>query len=308
MIETPLPETSALYGLPPLDLHQRSREAAQVSPLIPGSTSLEDLAPGSVADFTMLAPPGTVERRYAMALALRALADGGELTAMALKDRGGSRLNKELEAFGCDVDESFKRSHRICQALRPAALIGADEAIAAGSPRMVEALGLWSQPGVFSWDRIDPGTALLLKHLPALAGHGADLGCGVGILARAVLEAPGVKHLHMIDNDRRAVEAARRNITDPRAAIAWADATTDAVPLEDLNFVVMNPPFHDGGTEDRSLGQRFITRAHAALKKGGTLWLVANLHLPYEPILNPLFAKVERKADGGGYKVFEARK
>jgi 16S rRNA (guanine1207-N2)-methyltransferase len=112
----------------------------------------------------------------------------------------------------------------------------------------------------------------------------------------------------MIDNDRRAVEAARRNITDPRAEIAWADATTDAVPLEDLNFVVMNPPFHDGGTEDRSLGQRFITRAHAALKKGGTLWLVANLHLPYEPILTPLFAKVDRKADGGGYKVFEARK
>ena len=305
----PTNATTALYGLPPLDLAERDRAAVQCSPLIPGSAALEEVAPGSLAEFTMLAPPGTVERRYAMALALRALQPGGSLTVMALKDRGGSRLKKELEAFGCAVDDTAKRHHRISETERPATPVGLDEAIAQGSPRLVDSLGLWSQPGVFSWDRPDPGTTLLLKHLPPLAGKGADLGCGVGILARAVLAAPAVTHLAMIDNDRRAVDAARRNIEDPRAAIAWADATGPAVALEELNFVVMNPPFHDGGTEDKSLGQRFIVRAHQALRKGGTLWLVANMHLPYEPILTPLFAKVERRADGGGgYKVFEARK
>lgn len=298
-------DATALYGSPPLDLHQRDR-GAQTSPLIPGSAALETIAPGSLDAFTMLAPPGTVERRYAMALALRALKPGGALTVMAMKDRGGSRLKKELLAFGCDVEESARRHHRICDALRPAAPDGMEEAIAQGAPRLVEALGLWSQPGVFSWDRIDPGTALLLKHLPALSGAGADLGCGVGLLARAVLTSPAITRLELIDNDRRAVESARRNIADPRAAIAWADATT--APLSELNFVVMNPPFHDAGGEDRALGQRFITAAHQGLKKGGTLWLVANMHLPYEPILTPLFAKVERKAEGGGYKVFEARK
>ncbi len=297
---------SALYGSPPLELAERRRGAVQTSPLIPRSAALEGLQPGSVGEFVVLAPPGTVERRYVMALALRALAPGGALTVMALKDRGGSRLKKELEAFGCDVDESFKRRHRICEVERPADLTGVDAAIADGSPRLVEALGLWSQPGVFSWDRIDPGTAQLLKLLPALSGKGADLGCGVGLLARAVLASPAITSLAMIDNDRRAVEAAHRNIGDPRATITWSDATT--APLDELNFVVMNPPFHDGGTEDRSLGQRFITAAHGALMKGGTLWLVANMHLPYEPILTPLFAKVERKGDGGGYKVFEARK
>ena len=35
--------------------------------------------------------------------------------------------------------------------------------------------------------------------------------------------------------------------------------------LQDLDFVVMNPPFHDGGTEDRSLGEAFIRRAAAVL-------------------------------------------
>ncbi len=280
----------------------------QTSPLVPGAEALEGIAAGSLAELVMLAPPGTVERRYAVAQALRALEPKGALTVMAPKDRGGSRLRKELEAFGCVVEESAKRHHRICELERPAEPVGLEAAIAEGSARFIETLGLWSQPGVFSWDRIDPGTGLLLKHLPALSGKGADLGCGVGLLARAVLASPGLESLAMIDNDRRAVEAARRNIEDARATISWADATGDAVELADLNFVVMNPPFHDGGTEDRTLGQRFITRAHAALKKGGTLWLVANMHLPYEPILTPLFAKVERKADGGGYKVFEARK
>ncbi len=300
--------TTALYGLPPLDLAARDRGAVQTSPLMPGSTALESLAAGSVAEFTMLAPPGTVERRHALALALRALSPDAVLTAMAPKDRGGSRLKKELEAFGCEVDEAARRHHRICAVSPPANPAELAAAIAEGAPRFVKALGLWSQPGVFSWDRIDPGTALLLKALPPLSGAGADLGCGVGVLARAVLASPAVTRLTLIDHDRRAVEAARRNIDDPRVQIVWADATQPDAPVADLTFVVMNPPFHDGGSEDKSLGQRFIARAHQALKKGGTLWLVANMHLPYEPILTPLFAKVERRAEGGGYKVFEARK
>jgi 16S rRNA (guanine1207-N2)-methyltransferase len=267
--------TSALYGSPPRELAERPAGAVQVSPLVAGAASLEDLAAQSLDAVVMLAPPGTVERRYALALALRALKPGGVLTAMALKERGGSRLKKELEAFGCDVDESARRHHRICVVEKPAAPLGLDEAIEAGAPRLVEALQLWSQPGVFSWDRIDPGTALLLKHLPAMTGKGADLGCGVGVLARAVLPSTAVTELALIDNDRRAVEAARRNIDDPRATLLWADATAEAAGLDGLDFVVMNPPFHDGGTEDKALGQRFIVRAHAALRKGGTLWLVA---------------------------------
>jgi 16S rRNA (guanine1207-N2)-methyltransferase len=296
--------TSILYGLPPFDLHQRDPAEVQTSPLVPGSAAVEALAPESADEAVMLAPPGTAERRYAMALVLRALKPGALFTAMAPKDKGGARLKKELEAFGCHVEEAPKRRHRICTVERPAALTGLDEAIAEGSPRMIG--GLMTQPGVFSWDRVDPGTALLLKHLPPLAGVGADLGCGIGLIARAVLAAPAVTQLHMVDSDRRAVDAARANITDPRATIAWADATR--TELEGLDFVVMNPPFHDAGSEDRGLGQRFIQAAHRALRKGGTLWLVANRHLPYEPILEPLYKSVERRADGGGYKVFEARK
>ena len=298
--------TCILYGLPPLELHQRLAGEVQTSPIVLGSQPLEDLAPASLDEAVALAPPGVVERRYVLALLLRALKPGAALIAMAPKERGGSRLRKELEAFGCAVEENAKRHHRICQVERPAELTGLDQAIAEGAPRLVPALKLWSQPGVFSWDRIDPGTAALIKALPALSGAGADLGCGVGVLAQAVLASPAVTRLHLIDTDRRAVDCARRNIDDPRAELTWGDATMAA--LEGLDFVVMNPPFHEAGWETKALGQRFIQTAHQALRKGGTLWMVANLHLPYEAVLEPLFARVERRGAGGPYKVFEARK
>ena len=171
-----------VYGAPPAELATIPAGARQFSPLIPGSPALEDVAPGSLPALTMLAPPGVLERRYAIALALRAVKTRGRLTVLAPKDKGGSRLRKELEAFGCSVGETAKRHHRICVAVKPAKAAGLDEAIAEGAPRLIEDLGLWSQPGVFSWDRIDPGSALLAQGLPHLSGDGADLGCGVGFL------------------------------------------------------------------------------------------------------------------------------
>ena len=75
-----------------------------------------------------------------------------------------------------------------------------------------------------------------------------------------------------------------------------------------LNFVVSNPPFHDGGAEDTRLGQAFIRKAAGLLKKGGVLWIVANRHLPYEAELKDAFKRVDMIADSGGYKVFEAVK
>ncbi|GJD48234.1 Ribosomal RNA small subunit methyltransferase C [Methylobacterium crusticola] len=299
---------AGVWGHPPADLVALPDGARQLSPLIPGSAALEELAPGHLGSLTILAPPGTLERRHALAHALRALAPGGALTALAPKDKGGARLRRELAGFGCAVDETARRHHRICRVRRPAEPAGLEAAIDEGAPRLLAETGLWSQPGLFAWNRIDPGTALLLGALPALAGRGADLGCGLGVIARAVLASPGVEALALVDIDRRAVAAARRNVADARAAFAWADARdADAVP-DRLDFVVMNPPFHDGGAEDQALGQAFIRRAAGALRPGGTLWLTANAHLPYEAVLSEAFRQVTPRAASGGFKVFEARR
>ena len=298
--------TTLLYGRPPA-VFDPPGDAIQTSPLIPGSTALESVAEGSADAAMIYAPPGVLERRYTLALALRALKPGGRLDAMAPKDKGGSRLKKELEAFGLEIGESAKAHHRRCVVVRPETMTGLDEAIEAGAPRLVPGLDAWSQPGIFAWDRVDAGTLLLAQTLPPLKGAGADLGCGYGALATVVLGSPAVTALRLIDLDRRAVEAARRNVEDPRATFEWADARTVEAD-GDLDFVVMNPPFHDGGAEDRRLGQAFIRQAAALLKKGGVLWLVANRHLPYEADIAAAFKRSQPLADKGGYKVIEAVK
>lgn len=298
--------TTLLHGRPPA-VFDPPGDAVQTSPLIPGSTPLEAVPEGSADMVMVYAPPGVLERRYTLALALKALKPGGRLDVMAPKDKGGSRLKKELQAFGLDIGESAKAHHRRCVVIRPDRIEGLDEAIEAGAPRLVPGLEAWSQPGVFAWDRVDAGTLLLAQALPPLKGAGADLGCGYGALATVVLRSPAVTSLRLIDLDRRAVEAARRNVDDPRATFDWADART-VEANGDLDFVVMNPPFHDGGAEDRRLGQAFIRQAAALLKKGGVLWLVANRHLPYEADIAAAFKRSRPVADQGGYKVIEAVK
>ncbi|MDB5572463.1 MAG: methyltransferase [Hyphomicrobiales bacterium] len=300
-------EFENIYGVPDAALVETAAGARQFSPLSPGALSLADAPAGSLNGLAMLAPPGTVERRYAIALALRALAPGAPLVVMAPKDKGGSRISSDLALLGCESQESSRRHHRICVATGPGDAQAIAAAVEEGAPKFLDDLQMWSQPGVFSWNRVDPGSAMLLEHLAPMNGKGADLGCGIGVLARAVLASPKVSQLTMVDIDGRAVEMARRNVTDPRANIVWADARS-APALSGLDFVVMNPPFHEGGLENQSLGQTFIQRAASILRPYGNCWLTANRHLPYETILKPLFKKVTLVAETGGYKIFQAQK
>ena len=302
------PEISGQYSFPSADLAPVSAQMVQYSPLVPGASVLEDTVAGSLSEMSMLAPPGTVERQYTLALALRALVADGTLTVLAPKDKGGSRLRGDLEKFGCVVDEDARKHHRICTTKPVAANEAMKAALQAGAPCFVESIGLWSQPGLFSWNRVDAGTALLLAQLPPLQGRGADMGCGIGALAKAILESEAVNALALVDIDRRAMDAARKNVVDARATFHWADVGAGGLSLENLDFVVMNPPFHDGGQEDRALGMRFIEQAHIALRFGGSCWFVANRHLPYEEVLQDNFAQVSLKIQAEGYKVYEARK
>ncbi|KAA0969419.1 class I SAM-dependent methyltransferase [Aureimonas fodinaquatilis] len=299
-----LPFPHAVYGTPPPDLVDLPDNAGQLSPLIPGSASLEALSDASLQSLCIAAPQGSLERRFVLGHGLRAVAPGGELTVLAPKDKGGSRLAGELQDFGCEVAETYKSRQRICRVVRPDAALPLKPAIQAGSPILLDGLGLWTQPGVFSWDRLDPGSAMLMALLPDLSGDGIDLGCGLGFLMRKALTSAKVTSIAGFDIDRRAVECASHNIVDERASFHWADARKHG--MEKLDFVISNPPFHSDGVEQRSLGQDFIRAARAALRRGGVFWLVANRHLPYEAVLTKAFRKVEVRQDQNGYKLLEA--
>ncbi len=299
-------ERHGVYGVIPAGLADVPSGAEQFSPLVPGSPALEMVAEESLASIAVLAPPGTLERRYVLALSLRSLRVGGLLDALAPRNRGGTRLRGELTEFDVAAEETARAHFRLCEGVRPKQPTGLAEAIAAGGLQCVAATGLWSQPGIFGWDRIDAGSRLLAEHLPVFHGRGADLGCGTGYLARRILESKDVESILLADIDRRAVEAARRNVVDPRASFHWTDAT---IPIAaGLDFVVTNPPFHEGGAENRALGLAVTRAASGALRKGGELWLVANRHLAYAPVLREAFAEVATVAQDTEFAVYRAVK
>lgn len=168
--------------------------------------------------------------------------------------------------------------------------------------------GSWlSQPGIFSWDHVDDGSALLAAHLPGdLAGHVADFGCGWGYLGREILaRSPDIARIDLIDAEHRAVEAARANLGDVRASFHWLDLMQEAAPAT-YDAIVCNPPFHAGRAAEPGLGQTIIAAASRALRPGGRFYMVANRGLPYEPLLKQSFTSFETLADNNKFRVSRA--
>ncbi len=161
-------------------------------------------------------------------------------------------------------------------------------------------------PGLFSSDGVDPASQLLARALPeSLPARMADLGAGWGYLSAACLSRAGIEALHLVEAESRALDLARRNVTDPRAEFHWADATSFTLP-EPVGGVVMNPPFHTGRKAQPALGLGFIGSAARMLSGRGQLWLVANRHLPYEAALAEQFSTHSLLADTGTFRVWHA--
>src|SRR5207249_11870145 len=85
--------------------------------------------------------------------------------------------------------------------------------------------------GVFSPERIDPGTRLLLELAPGPPGRGEilDLGCGYGPIAIALAIAAPEARVWAVDVNQRALELARENAREAGAGGVVA-GTPDDVP------------------------------------------------------------------------------
>jgi 16S rRNA (guanine1207-N2)-methyltransferase len=182
-------------------------------------------------------------------------------------------------------------------------LTGGDFSDWAAIDRQVD--GFVTRPGVFSADGPDKGSQALVAAVPPLKGRVVDLGAGWGYLARHILASDAVSELALVEADAVALDCARRNITDARASFHWADATRFA-PGAPCDVVACNPPFHVGRAGDPGLGRAFIAAAARMLTPQGSLWMVANRHLPYEEALGRAFQQIEEAGGTPGFKVIHA--
>lgn len=245
-------------------------------------------------------------RARAQALALIAQASallpaGAPILVDGQKTDGIDSVLKLARAGGFTLGEVISKAHGKACTLDA----GPHPAGWAAAPRQIEG-GFVTLPGVFSADAPDRGSVLLAAALPEkLYGRVADLGAGWGYLARAILTRADVKSLDLVEADSAALDCAAANVTDPRARFHWADATRFK-PAQPWDAVVMNPPFHISRAADPELGAAFLRAAHRGLLPGGTLWLVANRHLPYDRILTPLFRTVEEISGDAVFRLIRA--
>ncbi len=217
------------------------------------------------------------------------------------KTDGVDSVLKLCRAVGMVPGEVLSKAHGkafvVCATAVPDAWVA--------KPQQIEG-GFVTLPGVFSADGPDRGSMLLTQALPEkLYGRVADFGAGWGYLSRTILTHAAVKSLDLIEADRAALDCARQNITDPRAVFHWADATVFK-PTQLWDAVVMNPPFHTTRDADPGLGIAFLRAAQRGLLPSGTLWLVANRHLPYDRVLAELFRNVEDIGKDTAFRLIRA--
>jgi 16S rRNA (guanine1207-N2)-methyltransferase len=243
-------------------------------------------------------------RDAARALIARAAAEvgpGGWIAVDGQKTDGIDTALKDLRNR-VDLSDSLSKAHGKLASFAA----GPDLSDWLATPK--QAGGFQTLPGSFSADGPDRGSVLLASSLPAkLGGKVADLGAGWGFLAAEILKRPGVKSLDLVEAEADALDCAKVNVTDPRARFHWADAPTWR-PDTLLDAVVMNPPFHTGREADPALGAAFIRAARRMLAPNGSLWMVANRHLPYDLVLADCFLTVEDLPGDRAFRVIHATK
>jgi 16S rRNA (guanine1207-N2)-methyltransferase len=165
-------------------------------------------------------------------------------------------------------------------------------------------LELETDSGVFSPQRLDPGTRVLLETAPRppAAGNLLDLGCGYGPLALVLAaRSPGAR-VWGIDVNRRALELAAGNAERARLPNVRFGVPDDPAVPGAFGLIWSNPPIRIGKPALHELLATWLAR----LEPGGETYLVVQRHLGSDSLQRWLGESgwlAERFAARGGYRV-----
>jgi 16S rRNA (guanine1207-N2)-methyltransferase len=198
---------------------------------------------------------------------------------------------------------------------------GADQYFAASptvasAPRQVdlvlpegELIHLTTDAGVFSAERVDPGTRALLVEGPPLPVDRpavlADVGCGYGAIAVALARRAGPDStIWAVDVNERARDLCRTNaeandVADRIRVVAPHEVPADLV----LDQLWSNPPIRVGKVALHDLLGTWLVRLRPGI---GTAALVVQKHLGADSLVRWLDTEgwpTERRASRSGYRI-----
>ena len=155
---------------------------------------------------------------------------------------------------------------------------------------------------LFSRDRLDPGSRLLLEHMPQdpRFRHIVDLGCGCGVLGLVAAALNPGAGLLFSDESFMAIASAEANFRDAfagtRDAVFTVGDCLPGVPDASQDLVLINPPFHQQHSLGDAIAWGMFKDARRVLAAGGEVRIVANRHLGYHAKLKKLFGNCETVA------------
>ena len=133
-------------------------------------------------------------------------------------------------------------------------------------------LDFFTDNGVFSKDKFDYGSRLLLKNLPIdkMSGRVLDLGCGYGPIGIYLAKKINLE-VDMVDINERAINLAKENILQNNIENAKAFLSDIYSSVDNqYNYIITNPPIRAG----KDVVRKFLIGAKDYLVNTGELWFV----------------------------------
>lgn len=245
--------------------------------------------------------------------AWNALENGGRLLLVGSNDLGIKSAIRKLGTMLRQEPEILRtRAHSRVAAFRrgtgPAPEIPTEESFEFSfAGRQLE---IRTRAGVFSAGRLDRGSSMLLEELETSCDIAPrcilDLGCGAGVLALAAAVRFPAAEIVAADHDRRAISLTERNGSEAgvggRLKLVWWDALCEELPGVQVDFALVNPPFHQAQDVNLEVPRAFFRRLGQVMRRGGIALIVSNNTLPYERELRKL-GRFESLREVRGYKI-----
>lgn len=131
---------------------------------------------------------------------------------------------------------------------------------------------LYSDNGVFSKDKFDYGTRLLLDSIDIskLSGNVLDLGCGIGVVGIILGTINKNINIDMVDINERAISLVRDNLTlnKVKANVFSSDVYSNVNKKYD--YIITNPPIRAG----KEVVRKFLLGGYDYLNDNGILYFV----------------------------------
>ena len=131
---------------------------------------------------------------------------------------------------------------------------------------------IYSDNGVFSKDRFDYGTRVLLNSvdIDKLSGNVLDLGCGLGVVGIILGTFNKGINIDMVDINERAIDLAKNNLVlnNVKANVFVSDIYSNIDNKYD--FIITNPPIRAG----KEVVRKFLLGGYDYLNDNGILYFV----------------------------------